>query len=82
MKKRSINKTLSALDFALSELSTAEKREDEFSIDDFIQSLAAQGEAVSVSSAVSRLNTLLTKGLLKKRKARMNGRMANLYSKA
>jgi hypothetical protein len=82
MKKTNINKTLSALDFALSELSTAEKREDEFSIDDFIQSLAAQGEAVSVSSAVSRLNTLLTKGLLKKRKARMNGRMANLYSKA
>jgi predicted transcriptional regulator len=82
MKKTNINKTLSALDFALSELSTAEKREDEFSIDDFIQSLAAQGESVSVSSAVSRLNTLLTKGLLKKRKARMNGRMANLYSKA
>ena len=51
-------------------------------IDDFIQSLAAQGEAVSVSSAVSRLNTLLTKGLLKKRKARMNGRMLNLYAKA
>jgi len=82
MKKTNINKTLSALDFALSELSTAEKREDEFSVDDFIQSLAAQGEAVSVSSAVSRLNTLLTKGLLKKRKARMNGRMVNLYSKA
>lgn len=81
MKKTNINKTLSALDFALSELSATEKREDEFSIDDFIQSLAAQGEAVSVSSAVSRLNTLLTKGLLKKRKARMNGRVVNLYSK-
>lgn len=81
MKKTNTQKTLSSLDFALSELSAAEKREDEFSVDDFIQSLAAQGEAVSVSSAVSRLNTLLTKGLLKKRKARMNGRMANLYSK-
>jgi hypothetical protein len=27
------------------------------------------------------LNTLLTKGLLKKRKARMYGRVVNLYSK-
>ena len=80
MKKKTTN-AISSLEFALSELSAAEKREDEFSVDDFIQSLAAQGEAVSVSSAVSRLNTLLTKGLLKKRKARMNGRMANLYSK-
>ena len=82
MKKSNINKTLSALDFALSQLATDEKREDEFSVDDFIQSLAAQGESVSTSSAVSRLNTLLTKGLLKKRKARFGGRMTNLYSKA
>jgi len=81
MKKQTTKTALSALDFALSELSATEKREDEFSIDDFIQSLAAQGEAVSVSSAVSRLNTLLTKGLLKKRKARMHGRVINLYSK-
>lgn len=72
---------LNALEFALSQLATDEKREDEFSVDEFIQSLAAQGEVVSVSSAVGRLNTLLTKGLLKKRKARMNGRVVNLYSK-
>ncbi len=73
---------LNSLEFALSQLATDEKREDEFSIDDFIQSLAAQGEAVSTSSAVSRLNTLLTKGLLKKRKVRFGGRTINLFSKA
>ena len=72
----------SALEFALSQLSTDQKRDDEFSVDEFIQSLASQGESVSVSSAVSRLNTLLTKGLLKKRKARMNGRVINLFSRA
>ena len=72
----------SALEFALAELSTDQKREDEFSIDDFIQSLAAQGESITVSSAVTRLNTLITKKLLKKRKARMGGRMMNLFSKA
>jgi hypothetical protein len=81
MKKQTTKTALSALDFALSELSAAEKREDEFSIDDFIQSLAAQGEAVSVSSATSRLSTLITKGMLIKRKARVDGRMMNLYSK-
>lgn len=72
----------SALEFALSQLSTDQKREDEFSVDEFIQSLAAQGESVSVSSAVSRLNVLITKGSLKKRKARMNGRVINLFSRA
>ncbi len=78
------NKTttaLTALEFALAELSTDQKREDEFSVDDFIQSLAAQGESISVSSATTRLNTLLLKKLLKKRKARMGGRMLNLFSK-
>jgi hypothetical protein len=82
MKNQTTKAALSALDFALSQLGTDEKREDEFSIDDFIQSLAAQGEIISVSSAVSRLNTLLTKGDLKKRKARFGGRMTNLYSMA
>jgi len=72
---------LSSLQYALAELSADEKRDDEFSVDDFIRSLAAQGESVSVSSATSRLNTLITKGLLVKRKARMNGRTMNLYSK-
>ena len=71
----------SALQFALAELSTDQKLEDEFSVDDFIQSLAAQGESISVSSATTRLNTLLLKKLLKKRKARMGGRMLNLFSK-
>ncbi len=78
------NKTttaLTALEFALSQLSTDQKLEDEFSVDDFIQSLAAQGESISVSSATTRLNTLLLKKLLKKRKARVGGRMMNLYSK-
>lgn len=81
MKKKTTD-AISSLEFALSQLSTDQKREDEFSIDEFISSLAAQGEAVSVSSAVSRLNTLLTKGVLKKRKTRLGGRMLNLYSKA
>ena len=81
MKKKTTN-AISSLQFALSQLSTDQKREDEFSVDEFIQSLASQGESVSVSSAVSRLNTLLTKGLLKKRKARMNGRVINLFSRA
>ena len=81
MKKKTTN-AISSLEFALSQLSTDQKRDDEFSVDEFIQSLASQGESVSVSSAVSRLNTLLTKGLLKKRKARMNGRVINLFSRA
>ncbi len=72
---------LSALQYALAKLSTDEKRDDEFSVDDFIRSLAAQGESVSVSSATSRLSTLITKGILIKRKARVDGRMMNLYSK-
>jgi len=72
---------LSALQYALAKLSTDEKRDDEFSVDDFIRSLAAQGEPVSVSSATSRLSTLITKGMLIKRKARVDGRMMNLYSK-
>ena len=71
----------SALEFALSQLSTDQKREDEFSVYDFIENLAAQGESISVSSATTRLNTLLLKKLLKKRKARMGGRMLNLFSK-
>jgi len=73
---------LNALEFALSQLATDKKREDEFSIDEFIQALAAQGEIISVSSAVSRLNVLITKGALTKRKARLGGRNVNLFSKA
>lgn len=72
---------LSSLQFALSQLSADQQRDDEFSVGDFIDNLADQGEAVSVSSATSRLNTLITKGLLVKRKARMRGRMMNLYRK-
>jgi hypothetical protein len=72
---------LSALQYALAELSADEKRDDEFSVDDFIRSLAAQGEPISVSSATSRLSTLITKGMLIKRKARVDGRVMNLYSK-
>lgn len=72
---------LSSLQFALAELSADEKRDDEFSLKDFIDNLASQGEMISSSSATSRLDTLITKGLLVKRKARMNGRMANLYRK-
>ena len=80
MKKKTTT-ALTALEFALCELSNDQKREDEFTIEDLLQSLAAQGESVSVSSATSRLNSLLTKGLLKKRKTRFGGRMINLYSK-
>lgn len=81
MKKKTTT-AISSLDFALSQLSTDEKREDEFTVDEFIQSLAAKGEWITASSATSRLNTLLTKGIFTKRKARFGGRTVNLYSKA
>jgi hypothetical protein len=81
MKKKT-NDAISSLDFALSQLATDKKREDEFSVDEFIQALAEEGEIITVSSAVSRINGLITKGLLTKRKARFGGRTINLFSKA
>ncbi|MBU6170610.1 MAG: hypothetical protein KGQ87_03835 [Verrucomicrobia bacterium] len=63
MKKKT-TAAINSLEYALSQLSTAQKREDEFTIDEFIQSLAAKGEWITASSTTSRLNTLLTKGLL------------------
>jgi len=79
--KKQTTAAISSLDFALSQLGTDKKREDEFSVDEFIQALAAQGEIISVSSAVSRLNVLITKGVLTKRKARLGGRNVNIFSK-
>jgi hypothetical protein len=75
MKKTNINKTLSALDFALSQVIDKPQSEDEFTSVEFMTRAR-----LTHATALYRLKCLVNEGALIMRKGRSNGKVANFYS--
>jgi len=74
---------MSALDYALEQSETVSARQgDEFTSQEFYAGIIAKGEQIGLSGAIYRLNELIAKGKIKKRKIMINGANTNLYSKA
>jgi Fe2+ or Zn2+ uptake regulation protein len=82
MKKTNINKTLSALDFALSQLVDEPQHADEFSAEDAYVEARKKNPKLTLSSVRQKLMRMEQNGALKKRTMRHNGTTINLYSKA
>ena len=82
MKKTNTQKTLSALDFALSQLVDEPQRADEFSVDEFFAEAKKKDKTVTSCIVRNRLQNMQQNGLLSKRRIRRNGTMINLYRKA
>ena len=75
MKKTNINKTLSALDFALSQVADKPQSDDEFTSVEFMTR-----SRLTHATALYRLKCMVNEGTLIMRKGRSNGKVANFYS--
>jgi hypothetical protein len=75
MKKTNINKTLSALDFALSQVADKPQSDDEFTSVEFMTRAR-----LTHATALYRLKCMVNEGALIMRKGRSNGKVANFYS--
>lgn len=73
--------TLSALDWALQQDDTEQRREDEFTIVEYIEGIRAKGVNLALRTATGRLDNMVHNGLLKKRRMMIGSRFTNLYSK-
>jgi hypothetical protein len=81
MKKTNTQKTLSALDFALSQLVDEPQRADEFSSNEFFEQALKKEPTITFATAAYRIKRMVSQGALIARKTRINGKVANLYSK-
>lgn len=73
---------MSALDWALQQDDTEQRRDDEFTVDDYIARKEQDGVYLSKRAARDRLDALIRKKKIKKRKISVNGCFRNVYSKA
>lgn len=79
---QSTRNTLSALDWALQQDDTEQRRDDEFTIVEYIAGMRAKGVNLALRTATGRLDNMVHNGLLKKRRMMIGSRFTNLYSKA
>lgn len=82
MKKTNTQKTLSSLDFALSQLVDEPQNDDEFSAEEALVEAKKKNPYLTLSKIRQRLIRMEQAGLLTKRIVRRNGTIINLYSKA
>lgn len=73
---------MSALDWALQQDDTEQRREDEFTIVEYVDGMRAKGVNLALRTATGRLDNMVHNGLLKKRRMMIGSRFTNLYSKA
>ena len=73
---------MSALDWVLQQDDTARRRDDEFTLIEYIAAMKANGVDLPERTAHNRLEEMVKSGKLKKRKLSANGCFRNLYSKA
>jgi len=78
-KKESV---MSALDWVLQQDDTARRRDDEFTLIEYIAAMKANGVELPERTAHNRLEEMVKSGKLKKRKLSANGCFRNVYSKA
>lgn len=73
---------MSALDWVLQQEKDDSQRADEFTVDDYIARMEQDGVCLSKRAARDRLDALICKKKIKKRKIAVDGCFRNLYSKA
>ncbi len=78
-KKESV---MSALDWVLQQDDTARRRDDEFTLQEYVAAMKANGVDLPERTAHNRLEEMVKSGKLKKRKLSANGCFRNVYSKA
>ncbi len=78
-KKESV---MSALDWVLQQDDTARRREDEFTLAEYVEGMKANGVILPERTAYKKLDEMVRCGKLKKRKLSANGCFRNVYSKA
>lgn len=83
MKKLNNNalKALSGIEIALMEMNSKDRREEEFTVYDFILELANDGQLVTYDVADKRLRKMADKNLLKFRLIPLNGSHTRVYSR-
>lgn len=79
---QSTRNTLSALDWVLQQDDTEQRREDEFTIVEYVDGMRAKGVNLALRTATGRLDNMVHNGLLKKRRMMIGSRFTNLYRKA
>ena len=72
---------MSALDYALEQTDTTNRKDDEFTSSEFYHALIAKGVQISNSGTMYRLKEMVARGELVKRKVMINGATTNLYRK-
>jgi hypothetical protein len=72
---------LTGLEIAIREINANERREGEFTIDDFVLELSSNGQLISYDAAGKRLANMAKKGLLRFRLIPLNGSHTRVYSK-
>jgi hypothetical protein len=80
--KKQTTAAISSLDFALSQLVDEPQRADEFSSHEFFERALKKEPSITFAMAAYRLKRMVSQGTLIARKTRINGKVANLYSKA
>jgi len=77
---QSTRNTLSALEKALEMSSDYALRDDEFTIDDYIENRRLREPDVTNDACRGAMTRLVARGVFTVRKIRMNGRQCNAYS--
>ena len=78
-KKESV---MSALDWVLQQDDTARRRDDEFTLQEYVAAMKSNGVDLPERTAHNRLEKMVKSDKLKKRKLSANGCFRNVYSKA
>ena len=78
-KKESV---MSALDWVLQQDDTARRRDDEFTLAEYVAAMKSNGVDLPERTAYRNLDNMVRCGKLKKRKLSDNGCFRNVYSKA
>ena len=85
-RKRSMDQStrsaLSSLEWALQQSIESPKRDDEFTVSEYYESLQNAGMEIGYRQAQARLDSMVEKKQLTKRKINIKGAQTSLFSKA
>jgi hypothetical protein len=79
---QSTRNALSSLEWALQQSIELPRRDDEFTVGEYLESLQNAGMEIGYRQAQARLDSMVEKKQLTKRKINIKGAQTSLYSKA
>jgi hypothetical protein len=79
---QSTRSALSSLEWALQQSIESPKRDDEFTVSEYCESLQNAGMEIGYRQAQARLDSMVEKKQLTKRKINIKGAQTSLFSKA